>query len=141
MISLDFKTIAARMRAVRFPVTDLVVGIGTGGIPPAVMAAFHLQTDLGILTLNYRDADNRPLYDQPVVLGFPAGLPAESKRILLVDDVSVTGKTLETARALLAGHTVTTLTLKGKADIVLFPEIPECVNWPWKKSRTGPEGR
>lgn len=29
-----------------------------------------------------------------------------------------------------AAH-VTTLTLKGQAEIVFFPEVHSCVNWPW----------
>jgi hypoxanthine phosphoribosyltransferase len=51
---------------------------------------------------------------------------------LVVDDVSVSGKTLEKARQLLAGNEVKTLTLKGNADYVIFPEIRDCVKWPWK---------
>jgi hypoxanthine phosphoribosyltransferase len=54
-------------------------------------------------------------------------------RILLVDDVSVSGQTLALARSLLKGYEVITFTLKGKADFVLFPEITACVNWPWKQ--------
>jgi hypothetical protein len=34
---------------------------------------------------------------------------------------------------LLAGHEVTTLVMKGKADYVLFPEVRTCVQWPWKE--------
>lgn len=53
---------------------------------------------------------------------------------MLVDDVSVTGQTLELARSLLAGWKLTTLVLKGKeADFVLFPEVASCVNWPWNE--------
>ncbi|MEM8970289.1 MAG: hypothetical protein AAGE93_27990, partial [Bacteroidota bacterium] len=52
--------------------------------------------------------------------------------ILLVDDVSVTGKTLKTVKAELAEYRVTTFVLKGKADLVVFPDIGTCVDWPWK---------
>jgi len=114
------------------PATDLVIGIGSGGIVPASLAAFHLNAELRIVTLNYRDEQNNPRHEEPVVLNIPPGMELEGKRILLVDDVSVSGKTLQAARTLLAGHQVKTLTMKGNADYVLFPEIRECVQWPWK---------
>ena len=53
-------------------------------------------------------------------------------RILLVDDVSVSGQTLATVQARLRNFTVTTLVLKGKADLVVFPQLATCVRWPWK---------
>ena len=56
-------------------------------------------------------------------------------RILLVDDVSVSGQTLQAARELLMDYEVTTFVLKSKADLVAFPEIGECVVWPWKLER------
>jgi len=55
---------------------------------------------------------------------------------LLVDDVSVTGKTLKCAVENLQDYTVYTFVLKGKADYVLFPEINTCVEWPWKTGFT-----
>jgi hypoxanthine phosphoribosyltransferase len=56
----------------------------------------------------------------------------DDAKVLLVDDVSVTGKTLDFAKQLLHLNDIKTFVLKGKnADIVLFPEIKECVNWPW----------
>jgi hypothetical protein len=33
----------------------------------------------------------------------------------------------------LQGFNVKTLSMKGKADFVLFPEIKDCVQWPWKE--------
>ncbi len=56
----------------------------------------------------------------------------KGNKLLLVDDVSVSGKTMKMAKEALAGNEVKTLALKGKADYVLFPEISECVKWPWK---------
>ncbi len=61
--------------------------------------------------------------------------PVGVKRILLVDDVSVSGQTLQAARELLMDYEVTTFVLKSKADLVAFPEIGECVVWPWKLER------
>lgn len=115
----------------QLPETDVVVGIGSGGIVPASIVAFHLGAELQVMTLNYRDEKNNPRHEGPVVLQKIQG-NLQGKRILLVDDVSVSGKTMNTALKQLEGLNVKTLAMKGKADFVLFPEIKECVKWPWK---------
>lgn len=132
MVPISFQEITERLRNAGLPETDLVIGIGTGGVVPAAIAAFHLNADLRIVTLNYRDEKNTPQHESPVLLNLPPDLELEGKRILLVDDVSVSGKTLNAALALLKGYNVKTLTMKGKADYVLFPEVKDCVMWPWK---------
>jgi uncharacterized protein len=133
MVPISFQEISQRLNQASLPETDLVIGIGTGGIVPAALAAFRLGADFRVMTLNYRDEKNNPRHENPVVLHLPSDLELSGKKILLVDDVSVSGKTLNAARALLKGYTVTTLTMKGTADIVLFPEIRDCVKWPWKE--------
>lgn len=112
------------------PEVDAVVGIATGGVVPASMAAHQLQKPLSLLHINYRAQDNTPRFEQPVLLQEPL-LGQGPQRLLLVDDVSVSGKTVALAKELLAAHEVTTLVLKGKGDIVLFPEVAPCVHWPW----------
>ena len=115
----------------QFPETDLVIGIGTGGIVPASIIAFHLNAELQVMIVNYRDEKNNPRYEAPVVLQKIRG-NLEGKRILLVDDVSVSGKTMNAALRQLEGLNVKTVSMKGKADFIVFPEIKECVKWPWK---------
>jgi hypoxanthine phosphoribosyltransferase len=132
MIPVSFKIVSGRLKELQLPRFDLVIGIGTGGIVPASLVAFHLNAELQVMVLNYRDAQNNPLYEDPRVIAIPGDLELLDKRILLVDDVSVSGKTLQKARELLSGYDVTTLTMKGNADFVLFPEIKDCVRWPWK---------
>jgi uncharacterized protein len=132
MVPLSFNEISARLRAINLPETDLVIGIGTGGIVPASMVAFHLDCDLKIITINYRDETNTPRYEKPIFINMPEMPDLEGKRILLVDDVAVSGKTLNEALNRFKGLHVKTLTMKGKADYVLFPEIRDCVKWPWK---------
>lgn len=132
MVPLSFQQIAQRLREMSLPATDLVIGIGSGGVVPAALAAWHLDADLRIITLNYRDEHNNPRHEEPVVINMPSDLHLRDKKILLVDDVSVSGKTLTAALRLLEGYEVKTLTMKGKADYVLFPEIRDCVKWPWK---------
>lgn len=131
MVPLSFRQITERLNQMQLPETDVVIGIGSGGIPPATMVAYHLNAELQVMVLNYRDEQNNPRYDEPRVLEKPHG-HLEGKRILLVDDVSVSGKTMQAAREQLKGLNVQTLAMKGKAEFVLFPEIKDCVKWPWK---------
>ncbi|MCY1720266.1 phosphoribosyltransferase [Prolixibacteraceae bacterium Z1-6] len=131
MVSLSFKQITERLKTIDFPETDIVIGIGTGGVPAATMVAYHLNAELQVMTLNYRDEQNNPRYEAPKVLQKPIW-DLEGKRILLVDDVSVSGKTMDAALEQLPGLNVKTCAMKGKADFVLFPEIKDCVKWPWK---------
>lgn len=131
MVPLSFREISERLRQTALPETDIVIGIGSGGIVPAGIVAFYLNAELKLMVLNYRDVTNKPLYDEPVIISKP-DLDLEGKRILLVDDVSVTGSTMNKALEQLKGLNVKTLVMKGKADYVLFPEIKDCVKWPWK---------
>jgi hypoxanthine phosphoribosyltransferase len=130
-ISLDFLEIRQRLQQSSLPDVDRVVGIGSGGIVPAALAAYQLERPLTILPINFRAPDNTPRHEQPQLLG-KIHLAAKDQRLLLVDDVSVSGKTLALAKQQLAGRHITTLVMKGKADIVLFPQIAECVQWPWQ---------
>ncbi len=131
MIDIDFFRIAKALRKFKLPVFDLVVGIAEGGVVPASLLANKLKCDLEIIWINYRDKDNSVRYKNPVIFKKPKPI-AGHKNILIVDDVSVSGKTLGVAARSLKGHKVKTMVFKGKADFVLFPEIDSCVNWPWK---------
>lgn len=97
---------------------------------PAALVAYELDRPLSILAINYRDPDNTPRYDEPRLIAGISFL-SHDERLLLVDDVSVSGRTITLAKELLIRHPVTTLVMKGEADIILFPEVTECVRWPW----------
>jgi uncharacterized protein len=131
MVPLSFHEITARLKQLNLPEIDVVIGIGSGGIVPAALVAFHLDAELQVMVLNYRDEQNIPRYEEPKLLHRPS-VELEGKCILLVDDVSVSGKTMNLALNQLKGLDVKTLAMKGKADYVLFPEIKDCVQWPWK---------
>jgi len=129
MLDLSFNEISKRINKLVLTNFDLVVGIADGGTVPASLVAYELGVDLKMIKITYRDNNNKPIHNDPVILSQENII---DKKVLLVDDVSVSGKTLEAAMKILQGNSITTLTLKGKADYVLFPEISECVNWPWK---------
>ena len=131
MIKLGFDKIVRQLSRLRLPECDVVIGIGYGGMVPAALLAYKLGCELRFIFFNYRDEQNTPRHDAPVLLE-PFVLPKGLKSVLLVDDVSVTGNTLKTAQMLLKDYQVKTLVLVGKADYVVFPDIDSCVNWPWK---------
>ena len=106
-----------------------------GNARPDVQKGSHIAivSDLASqqAAINFRDENNDPRYDEPRVLAEVHKLPPAGTRVLLVDDVAVSGATMNKARELLPNYPITTFALKGRADIVLFPEVRQCVNWPW----------
>jgi uncharacterized protein len=132
MRKLEFATIIKRLHNFSFPEVDLVVGIESGGIIPAALVSYHLGKSTVFMSLNYRDEHNQPRHKHPVLLK-PFHSLGKIKSVLVVDDVSVSGETLKRAKELLKSYRVKTFVLKGEADYVLFPEIKDCVYWPWKK--------
>lgn len=127
---IGFNQIINAVNNTEFGNFDIVVGIGSGGIVPASLIAYKLGKDLKVLKINYRDEKNNPKYSKPKLLN-DFQLTENIKNILLVDDVAVTGSTLRKAKEFLNGFNITTVVLKGKGDIVLFPELNTCVDWPW----------
>jgi uncharacterized protein len=129
-IPLEFAEISRRLRELQLPVVDAVIGIGRGGVVPASLVAHQLGLPLHVLRVNYRDDDNKPRSSAPRLLE-AFNFDFAGSRLLVVDDVSVTGATLNAAREVLIGSSIITLVCKGKADFVLFPEVASCVIWPW----------
>ena len=129
--SLSLNDIKQRLEHFKFPDVDLVIGIASGGVFPAKLVADILKTPIRFISINFRSSDNTPLYADPRIIS-KDDIPVDHKRLLLVDDVSVSGKTLRSATDYVKNFDVYTFVLKGKADFVLFPEISECVDWPWK---------
>lgn len=130
-VPLSMPEISRRLKQMPLPAIDVVVGVGSGGVVPASLAAFLLERPLAVLHINFRAPDNSPRRPAPELLA-PFTPLAPGTRVLLVDDVSVSGKTLTLAREQLPGCRITTLVLKGQGDLVVFPEVSSCVHWPWK---------
>ena len=129
-VKLELPDIAAKIKKLELPDFDVVVGIATGGIVPASLLAFHLNLPLEIIQINYRAENNKPQRPEPELLNdFEL---AGSRHILLVDDVSVTGQTFNKAKSYLGNHRVKTLALKGKANVILYENLPSCILLPWR---------
>ena len=133
MTPLAFKDIAARLDRWKFPDRiDGVVGIASGGVVPAALVAQRLGVELKVIALNYRDDANTPRYEEPKLLSAVPDLGAW-KRVLLIDDVFVSGKSWKAARALLpSGIEVLPFVMKGNADFALIRDVDGCVEWPWR---------
>ena len=109
---------------------DLVIGISRGGIVPAAIISLYLGLPLEIIKLNFRDDSQKPKYAAPKLVD-PIDFDFENKRVLLVDDRSNSGATLETIKKLLLkAGSVETLVINGKADYSLFEA--DCFKMPWE---------
>lgn len=130
---IAFTEITRRLAAWPFPQgIDGVVGIASGGVVPAALVARQLGVELKVLVMNYRDEANEPRHDEPKLLSSVPTL-GDWRRVLLVDDVWVSGKSWRAARSVLPAEVeVLPFVLKGKVDCALLREIDGCVQWPWK---------
>lgn len=108
---------------------DLVVAIAHGGIVPGYLAANHLKLPLEFIRINYRDDSNDPVRKNPELLKH-IDFDYAGKKILLVDDRSNTGSTLEFAKQVLKDAAqIKTMVINGRADYIMFDE--DCFFMPW----------
>ena len=132
---LPFDRIVERIRSADLPPrseVDAVVAIARGGTVPGALIAYRLERPLRLLRLAFRNDANVPARAAPEPLG--AVPDVRGLRIVLVDDVTVSGATLRAAADRLDASSTTTVAFKGRAeaaDVVLFPDVPRCVRWPW----------
>lgn len=99
---------------------------------PASLVAMQLGVELKVIALNYRDEANEPRFATPKLLSAVPDVGAW-RRVLLVDDVYVSGKSWDAARRLLPSSVeVVPFVLKGKVDFALIRDVDGCVQWPWK---------
>ncbi len=131
METKPFELILERLRTIEIPEQfDLVVAVARGGLVPAALVAQRLGCDLATIWMNFRDETHRPCRECPALLR-PITFPYRGKRLLIVDDRSRTGATLNAAKELLTDAAlVKTLVVNGKADYSLFDE--PCFKMPWQ---------
>ncbi len=129
MKELNFEDIVKKIKNTKFSKFDLVVAIGSGGLIPAAIIAKHLNLDLKVLWLKFKDDKNKEIYKKPKLLK-KIGFSYKKKKILLVDDFSRTGKTFKEAKKNLKGAKIKTFVINGKADYSLY-KYPCCIKFPW----------
>lgn len=108
---------------------DMVAAIAHGGIVPGYLTAGHLKLPLEFIWINFRDENNAENKRAPELLK-PINFEYSGKRILLVDDRSKTGSTLNFAKTVLEGaEYIKSFVFNGPADYTLFDE--DCFIQPW----------
>jgi uncharacterized protein len=133
MTSVSFKDIVDRLARWEFPGgIDGIVGIAQGGVVPAALVAQRLGLELKLIALNYRDDAHAPRFAAPKLLSAVPDL-GTWKRVVLVDDVYVSGQSWHAARALLPSAVeVLPFVLKGRVEFALIRDLDGCVRWPWR---------
>jgi uncharacterized protein len=128
----SFLDIVSALREWKFPERlDGVIAIAHDGIIPGVLVAQRLGVGLKTITIHYRDTFNEPQFPRPQLISSVPGL-GDWRRVLLVDDVWLSGKTWETARSHLSRNVeVLPFVLQGDVDFALFREAPGNAHWPW----------
>ncbi len=132
MKKLTLKQIIIKIKKIKFPKFDLIVAIGKDGIMPASLLKHFLKTPVKVMFINYRNKDNKPIRKKPILIK-PLNKKLKkikNKKILLVDSISRTGKTLNKAKKVLKGNKIKTFVINGKADYSLY-NFKECIEWPW----------
>ncbi len=131
-----YKRLDGILRRMAHESFEMLVAVAQGGILPAAFIQQEWGLPLHIVRINYRDTENRPLYDDARLME-ERDFPVRGRRILLVDDVSRTGKTLARALHYLSGNDVKTFLVNGQADYSLF-QTEECLLMPWKRIASAP---
>ncbi|MDR1789818.1 MAG: phosphoribosyltransferase [Opitutaceae bacterium] len=126
-----FADFIERLRALRFTERfDAVVAIANGGCVPGALLAERFQIPLEILHLNWRGPDNTPCRETPTLLRAPS-FSFAGKALLIADDRSKTGATLEAARRILReAALLRTFAVNGTADYSLYNTT--CFPMPWR---------
>ena len=130
---IGVEDVLERLSELRLPDVDAVVAVERGGLVPGELAARTLGVPLGRIRISYRNDDNSIARPAPEVTALAEVPPGD--RLLVVDDVAVTGATLNKAVQVLSPRAVTTLVMIGRADLVAFPEVRGCATWIWKTRR------
>lgn len=130
MQSKTFDEVMQRFREIEFHEDfDIIIAIANGGIIPAAILNQRLGVEFQVLKINLRDANQKPIYDNPQLLA-PIDFDFKNKTILLVEDRVKTGATVNFAVQLLKeAKLVKTFAVNGNADYALYNE--NCFKFPW----------
>jgi hypoxanthine phosphoribosyltransferase len=116
---------------------DVVIGIERGGLVLAAIFASRLNAEFLTIHASFYD-DSKPakrIYDQPKISGniFPS---LSEKKVLIVDDVSKSGKTLDVVKThvfSLGAKEVKTFVYAGHADFSCR-SFEQCLIFPWEEA-------
>ncbi len=114
---------------------DIIVGIARGGIIPSSILSYIHEKELFLMWLNLYGEGMPPerIHEKPKLVK-PFDFDVTGKKILLVDDLSRSGETIEYAKSILknkGASEIRSFVLVGKGDYSLA-EFNGCVSFPWK---------
>jgi hypoxanthine phosphoribosyltransferase len=115
---------------------DIIVAVGRGGIVPASIIAYQLEKPMISMTIRLYEGGKNPRrkYRKPKLVG-KFSHDVSKKKVLLVDDVSNTGETLNKAKTLMKGAMkVKTFVLYRKSGYkpdFFCMKTNDCVLFPW----------
>lgn len=127
---IELDELYRRLQKALSPNYDLVIAIARGGILPGYLASRYLDIPLEIMHLEFRDDRHQPKHQNPR-LTKPFEVDTTDRRILLCDDVSNSGATLNAAKKQLNADLITALVISGTGDISLYGPHDRCIQWPW----------
>jgi len=131
-----FHSIFYSLKVIKIPFDfDIIVGIARGGIIPSSILSFIYEKELFLLWLNLYGEGMPPerVHEKPKLMR-PFEHDVSGKKILIVDDLSRSGETIEFAKNILknkGASEIRSLVLVGKGDYFL-EEFKGCVKFPWK---------
>ncbi len=122
-----FEEITRRLAEWKFPEgVDGVVGIAFGAL-----VAQRLGLGLKTIRVTYHDAAHGTRFSLPQVASEVPGL-GHWKRVLLVDDLYLSGRSWNAARAMLSSKAeVLPFVLAGDVNFALFRDPKGWTEWPW----------
>jgi hypoxanthine phosphoribosyltransferase len=106
---------------------DVLLAVTRGGLVPTALLAYHLSLrNILVAAVQFYSGVARRA-QQPAFLQFPADPLLQSRRVLIVDDIWDSGKTIMAVkeRVLAAGGTAMTAVLHYKPDASLFDDRPD----------------
>jgi len=131
-----FHSLFYSLKEIKIPFDfDIIVGIARGGIIPSSILSFIYEKELFLLWLNLYGEGMPPerVHEKPKLMR-PFEHDVSGKKILIVDDLSRSGETIEFAKNILkdkGASEIRSLVLVGKGDYFL-EEFKGCVKFPWK---------
>lgn len=136
MEDFTFHSLFYSLKEIKIPFDfDIIVGIARGGIIPSSILSFIYEKELFLLWLNLYGEGMPPerVHEKPKLMR-PFEHDVSGKKILIVDDLSRSGETIEFAKNILkdkGASEIRSLVLVGKGDYFL-EEFKGCVKFPWK---------
>ena len=123
----QIEVMVAQLASIPHEPYDALMAVTRGGLVPAGLLAYHLgQRNILVAAVQFYSGVARRA-QHPTFLQFPADPFLDGRRILIVDDIWDSGKTIMAVkeRVIAAGGTPVTAVLHYKPEASLFSDRPD----------------